>query len=449
MGTPHQLLARAGQAVEARAREVAYGRELCLSAARALLDEVDAVPGAVPEAGLAEVTRVVAIAGSSRGGTSLLHQLLTDRPDTLSIAGEHTAIYKLNRLDRRRSDGSDGLDPEAEFDHARISRDFVARLGVGARHQESQLAGYPLQMARRLAVQWPLLRLGLDQVREAVATAVSRCGTAASAEALLRHTVHLLGADSPGLEIDRYDLPQRHRPGTGLLTPPNPYYCVEEPPFVVPTARRLPTPAEVAGLPLVIKSSVDAYRLPMLRRLFPNAEIRLVHLTRNPAASINGLVDGWLDQGFFSYDVSDRARLDIAGYSDRGEQTRRWWNFDIFPQWQQYTSAPLAEVCAQQWRAAHCGILADAASATDRVLTLRFEDVADPATRAATMARLHEFAGLPDRPLAELPVTMATAQPRRGRWRDRAAEVLPAAMAPDVLDVARRLGYPKDGAQWQ
>lgn len=107
-------------------------RERSIAAARHTLDEVDgaAPDGPVTDADLSHVTSAVAIVASSRGGSSLLHQILSDQPDVLSIAGEHTALYKLNRLDRGR-DGSDVLEPDVAFDWTAFSRDFMSLLGSG------------------------------------------------------------------------------------------------------------------------------------------------------------------------------------------------------------------------------------------------------------------------------------------------------------------------------
>ncbi|MBW3644267.1 MAG: sulfotransferase, partial [Actinobacteria bacterium] len=90
---------------------------------------------------------------------------------------------------------------------------------------------------------------------------------------------------------------------------------VEMPPFVLVSPWRRPSPAELATLPLVLATPRNSFRLDFLRSLFPAARLRVVHLTRNPAASINGLVDGWHHRGFFNCRVG--RRLAIRGYTDR------------------------------------------------------------------------------------------------------------------------------------
>ncbi|WAL72822.1 hypothetical protein OU787_15680 [Kitasatospora sp. YST-16] len=432
-------------------------RERSLAAARRTLD---ALRRAVPEepaagADLSLVTEAVAVVASSRGGSSLLHQVLSDRSDVLSLGGEHTALYKLNRLDRG-PDGSDALAPDTAFDRAELSRDFVSLLGSGGHrppHDPADRTRYAAVVTRRLALQWPLEEIGYPAVRDAVDHAVRACARPEDPDALFAAVLHRLRAGHPRLDPSCYDLPPALRgpAAGGDLRPPHDGYCIEEPPFVVPRARPAADADALRRHPLVIKSSVDAYRLPLLRRLLPDARIRVVHLTRNPAASVNGLYDGWRDRGFFSYDVSGQHPLSIAGYSELGAAARRWWNFDLPPGWADLVDQPLERVCAHQWAGAHRAVLDGLGPGTaDAVLRVPFERILDPATRERTLRSVFAFAGLPQPPgPVPLPVVMATARPRPARWRERAGLVLPAVDHPDVRAVADELGYRKgQEEQW-
>jgi hypothetical protein len=104
-------------------------------------------------------------------------------------------------------------------------------------------------------------------------------------------------------------------------------------------------------------------------------------------------------------------------------------------------------VCAFQWRSAHQAILADLERREVESMRIRFEDLtADPARRAACLARLCGWLGVPfDGPLQEAAWTgiapvMATARPRPRRWQARAREVR-AAIDREVSATAERLGY--------
>jgi hypothetical protein len=253
------------------------------------------------------------------------------------------------------------------------------------------------------------------------------------------------------LDLRYYDAAGAQKDRSREDGPPHEAICIEEPPFVIPRPRRLPDAAEVRTKPLLLKAPLDAYRLPVLRALFPRARFAVVHLTRDPAASVNGLYDGWLDRGFFSHRVATGVgadRLAIGGYSRPDHWSSRWWNFDLPPGWQHHTEEPLPDVCAFQWASVHRHILAGCADPDfATVLRVRFEDlVGPPDRRARTVTAIRDFAGVrhPDRHDAAtgpLPLVMTTATPVPRRWLARRAQILPAITRPHVAELADHLGY--------
>jgi hypothetical protein len=139
--------------------------------------------------------------------------------------------------------------------------------------------------------------------------------------------------------------------------PPNEACVIEEPPYICESPW---LPAALRGQaqrPLLLKSPSNAYRLDFLRALFPNAEITVVHVMRNPAASVAGLMCGWLHHGFFKHRTPpDMLRIDGYSGADR-PWTSRWWKFDLPPGWTQLANRPLEEVCRFQWLSANEHIL--------------------------------------------------------------------------------------------
>lgn len=392
-----------------------------------------------------EVRSVVAIIASSRGGSSLLHELLSRWPGALSIGGEHTALYKLNEI-QRGADGSDALDPTAVTGLDRLRRDLTMFMRVQERQPKTLSTDQRVAaFTRRLTLQWPQSDIALDDVRSAV-----QDGTGPGTDVItaFRDAVDLLRRRGRHIDAAYYDWPHPNR--SEPAGPPTDAPSMEEPPFVVPSDWRAPTGAEVRSGTLVVKSSVDTYRLPLLRRLFPQSELHLVHLVRNPAASINGLVDGWLDRGFYSYDVFKDGELNIDGYRQLGPHAARWWNFDVPPGWERFRDAPLVDVAARQWAAAHEWALNGLATAgADSVTTVRFEDVLDQAARPATLARLGRTTGLTAEDDDVLPSVMATRPPAPGRWRARQGTIEPVLSRSDVAAVAAALGYVSgDDARW-
>src|SRR5690606_9168875 len=159
--------------------------------------------------------------------------------------------------------------------------------------------------------------------------------------ALLRVLGHLRRTD-PSVDPWYYDLPRDLVAATfpelpKPSGPPGPA-VVEMPPHVVLDRWQRATADEMAALPLVISTPRSSFRLDFYRDLFPWADLRVLHLTRNPAASVNGLMDGWLHHGFFTAPV-DRP-LAIGGYSDVVPGGEDWWCYDIPPDWQDWCDRP-------------------------------------------------------------------------------------------------------------
>jgi hypothetical protein len=390
----------------------------------------------------ANVRRILLILSASRGGSSLLYHLLGDSSDVLSLAGEHVPFYKLHGFDPRaspdRSDRVDRWDPVAA---AELARTVLSEVRIGPYRDMSYGPELIGRMAFRLALQWPGLEVPWDVLVPLVGHA---CASGTSfASALRREMSHA------GLTVDwsYYDLPgPREQRPTG---PPDPRYCLEEPPFVLPAAARIPDEEDLATKPLILKAPLDAYRLPLVLSLFPHAEVRVVHMIRAPEPSVNGLYDGWHDRGFYSHNIEDFGHtLAIDGYTDGSPWSTRWWNFDLPPGWQDLAEAPLEDVCAFQWSSVHGHIL----RGLDRhpelpVLRVRFEDLTCCAQgRSATLTTIRAFAGVPrpDRQenIGPAPVVMASRPPDPMRWLARRDLISRAVHRPWVADIAAELGYP-------
>jgi hypothetical protein len=229
---------------------------------------------------------------------------------------------------------------------------------------------------------------------------------------------------------------------------------LEEPPFLVIGPWKPPTVEQLTACPLILKTPSNSYRLPFLRRLLPRARFRILHLTRNAAASINGLRDGWCHHGFYSHRLP--AQLNIAGYSDAFPRWGRyWWKFDLPPDWQEWTERPLVDVCAFQWLSAHRAILEETQSeAESDTFRFPFEAlIGDAGRRNASLTRLASWWGIPADSLTSVAATglqpiMATSTPRKFRWMDKSRELAPALKNPCVRMMMRELGYDTDVAQW-
>lgn len=188
-----------------------------------------------------------------------------------------------------------------------------------------------------------------------------------------------------------------------------------------------------------------------MRQIFPAARLTVIHLVRNPAAAINGLIDGWLDRGFFSHRLASPGPIAIHGYSDQswGEN---WWNFDLPPSWESVMRRPLPSVCAFQWCSAHRAILQDVHSDNVRYIRVYAEELMFNRHERTTciyqvLKEIGADPGAARHPRA--PLTMATVHPRAGRWHKRNASLRQVLQSPDIQGMATQLGYSSSpDARW-
>lgn len=401
----------------------------------------------------AHAREVILIASSSRGGSTIFAEMLRRSPSLLHFRAEINP--------QLRAFGCAGSDDDSVAVNHPIPTGLSRALGADCGQPTDQLgdieeiSAFAQEIAARLSLQWPEANIHLQPVMEAVHRVVDDLRTHAGwTEQLVDISTFYaallprLSARWPAINPAAYDIDRQRlsAPAVTFL----PHGPVEEPPFVLPVPWRHATESQLQSMPLVIKTPSNVYRLAWLRRVFPNARVRVLHLTRNAAASINGLYDGWRFPGFHSHDVGG---LGIAGYTGECLGGDRWWKFDRPPSWHAFQRSALENVCAFQWTSAHRAVLNDADP--DR-LTLRFEDVMGTPERQGTAVRaLAQWLNQPIeaeliRTLRHgLPLVMATAQPRHRRWFDRAAIIEPVCREPAVASVMAALGYPDDPAEWE
>jgi len=390
-----------------------------------------------------EVRRVVVILSGSRGGSSLFKEALALHPRIASLDGELEPLLALSGNGFNRNSDSDSLDRVANA--TELASSILDEISF-ASPQLLESSLLRRKWRNRLVLQFPLhfldagAYLRLDQSLEAALSRIDRADRRSDADlqGLILSTVF---SEEPW-RISYYD-GQATRGAKHHFDEP---LKIEEPPFVVPTLRRRPfAPSDARDSVLLFKSPADAYRFGLYERLFPNAEVSYIHLTRGFAQSVNGLMDGWLyPLGFFSHDLSKiGCELAIQGYSDRVSFGRKWWKFDLPRNWRRFTRAKLHEVCLNQWYSIHEAIL-DRGVATLRV---SFEDfIANP---AAALKRITEHLGLPALALpGPLPLKMATEPPYPRRWHKRGPMLMELSRRPEVHEMMGLLGYAMDSDTW-
>ncbi|SFU99242.1 sulfotransferase [Pseudoduganella namucuonensis] len=409
----------------------------------ALIDTVNRLRAVHGPAMAAEVRSVCVILCSSRSGSSLMHSVLAGHPDIATLDGEIEPFLALTGNGFGYSSDSDALG-------TLVHRDELAAnlLDEASVHADGSLPPAALRerWRKRCLLQFPALftqPAAHRHLRQALDAALgdAQDGVPGDEAALQAAVLERLYRESPW-RIGCYD-GQGEAVGECRF---DELEKIEEPPFVLP--RHFCTPLAEAGADgkvLLFKAPSDAYRIGIHRQLFPNADIRYIHLTRGYAQTVNGLMDGWLSpRGFFSHDMRRAGvSLRIRGYSDQTPFGERWWKFDLPPNWRDWVHARLDQVCLNQWMSAHHAILDSGLPC----LRLAFEDFLDDPS--ATMRRLTDYLDLPPADVPDaMPVRMATERPRRQRWRKRERMMLDLGESAGVASMMDRLGYRMAPETW-
>lgn len=411
-----------------------------------------------------DIKNVLVIDAASRSGSSFLHSLLARHPDVISLNGEDIVFQKLHGLCSVAS-ASDSDLVSGNFRPGKtllenVAEDILRDAGcLYAGRGHFPLENFLADCAQRFILQWPrpdadpdlLYRLAGETLRRG-----PRPGAGFDAARFWNSFLAALAGSGVPLNPYHYDMPldliARGLPGARPPHGPPHEDCIEEPPFIIPCPRTFPAPGELGGKTLLLKSSSNCYRAGLIKKLFPEARYKFLLLARNPMASINGLMDGWLSPGFFSRSVGHIAMLLIKGYSAPGKPwSSRWWKFDLPPGWAAYARKPLEEVCAFQWLSANERILEDSNSgALGARLSVRYEDLLSPSSLGYELKKILDFAGLQAHDLtsgAARPV-MAVTAPGPGKWLKRKRLLLPLCTGA-IKDTAARLGYdPEEPEKW-
>jgi hypothetical protein len=376
--------------------------------------------------------RVAVIIASSRSGSSYLFDLLRRSGAFLSLPGEHTTLYRRYRMLEAGTAAGD--------DRFRLALRRSVSTGQPAEPGEPpERAAF---IVRTLRAQWGFPLDGAEEVALAALLTAAR-----PRPDHLDDFVDVLSAlRATGVAIDPwyYDLDpalvRRRFPGLPRPAgPPRRRTEEESTPLLVPRLERRPSGAELSR-PLLLKATVDAYRIESLLRIFAGAEVQFVQLTRNPAASINGLIDGWLSPAFFSCRLPGRP-LRIPGYTTEQAWTRSWWNFDLPPHWPELVGSPLAEVCRDQWAAAQAAMRQSLQVHRIRPLRVRAEQLWDPCGGHRQLRRIFEHLRLQPLRVPAPRVVMATSHPSPSRWRRRHQRNLPLLAAGEPAELTRWTGY--------
>lgn len=415
-----------------------------------------------------DVKKVLVINSSSRSGSSLLFAMLRRLPGIYSLSGEASPFYKLNnKASLEKQILSDKLSDQDLFEHIDfngLSQDIFSDLGAANTNEnlltsEIDIGKYAMDITMRLPLQWTDIDFNEAECINVVNRVFEQYRKTNALFEITHFYLRLLKRLRdlyPGINPYYYDIPapliRSNFPDVSIPTgPPNTDVIIEEPPYILIEPRN-ELSSEILNGTLLLKSTVDCYRMNLIEKLFHKAEISIIHLTRNPAATTNGIYDGWLHRGFFSANLKyfmGEKKLNIKGYSDISDYGKYWWNFDLPENWQEYINRNLIDVCAFQWHSANTEILNYICRSGKRNITVRYEEIAASLeSRIATFERIIDFTGLeaasiPLLNLDILPVVQSTLPPQLYRWKKRKDIIEGLFNDSKIVQLSEALGYPK------
>ncbi len=421
--------------------------------------------------GLEDIRHVCLILSSPRSGSSVVMKKLREMPRVYFLQGEETPFYNLHGLNEF-PDGK--LDPEIPDETYRaLSEDIISDSWVTMGNQSAYGRSLSHELWKTMIIgrlwmqlfsflhQYSSYEDALDLMQRIQDSWLIDCNRICSGHpteemyySKLMNSMHKHLYDLSGNYLPFYwdfteDFISEFCPYASQPQGPITDNLIEEAPFVTVKPDALITERDICYHTFLIKNPTNCYRKEFIKSLYPNAEIKVIHLIRNPAATINGLIDGWHHHGFYSFNLSGMANLDILGYSnDTSPMHKYLWNFDLPPNWKDLTSARLEEVCAEQWFQAHGTILKDWKTDEDvEYKAVYLEDfLRSPGDRTDILNDLHcnliNREGVSYQPNPDLPQVMVTKKPQPARWRNRESIILNLLKDKNyIMDLAKELGY--------
>ena len=327
--------------------------------------------------------RVWILAGSSRGGTSTTAELLQWQGSgnvdpqlrLLSLPGEEKPFLVLSGLayPTRSAPWDDLTATDLTASSRRcLSGELASEIGSpwdGC----SDMRLYAVQLYRRLLLQWPeqLLRLDLDECVDRLEQALRRAfpdgyrdSATASSKALCACVQSF-----PFIQPAFYDCWVGERSAAPAALSGE-AWSIEETPFVLPPPWRNATSVDIEHGCVLLRDPSNAWRMGFWRAMFPDCQMNVLHLVRDPCESVQGLCDGWNHPfGFQTMPANESVR--ICGYNEHtsigtaDKWKRHRWNFSISRflhsrMIRHHSGIDLATVCALQWLDAHESVLASA-----------------------------------------------------------------------------------------
>lgn len=391
---------------------------------------------------------IALVLGGPRGGTSAFKGALSKHPDFLALSGEHRLFFTL--LGMNFPDGT----ASCECDNRVLSNSereellemlFVSAFGGPevSNPSDREALRYAWDWAYRIPMQWTGIRFENHRVVELVLAAVAEYKRLGARDLAQLDTLVLksLSKAYPEIDVAFYDGQEiGSRKITQMEISKLPIYpIVEITPFVVPRPRSLKS-LSLRARYLLLKASSDPFRLNTIRSLFQNHTVHILRLSRNPLASINGLIDGWQHHCFWQHDLD----LNVANNSLAG------WCFDLVHNWKEILGAQdLLTIARRQWLEPNTRIevAANAPKPNERWLRYKFEDfILSTDARHRLLECVLKDLNVPphaefDRVATDPPKINVTVPTTSARWKLRNNILSDLIADPEISELAEALGY--------
>ena len=394
-----------------------------------------------------DIKKVLIVLSPPRGGSSLFFKLLRQNNMTYSLQGESGYLFKprIKHLSLQKDDSLSYEQFKDQYDCKAWEKDFCQDLSYTDEFQVND-SQYQKRVFYRLLTQWPEVPLEESIFNDCWEKAKDSLNEEQLYLKLILELRKSYNEISPWYYDINPDLILKSFPDLKKSNiPPSQNYIIEEPPFVLQKPASSPTQEQLKNGWLVLKSSINNYRGKFWKNLFSHAQIKFIHLTRNPLASTNGLMDGWLHPGFYSYNVKEDFNFPL---SIKGYHNTSWWNFDLPPNFKDLKQESLEEVCLEQWLYANKHILEFLSSSNEEFIRIPSENILAQGNTQKVLENVASFLGLTTAfqfNSSKLPLVQTTNIPKKQRWKERRDIILKAFQnSEEAMKMASTLGYNLD-----
>ncbi|MFI0484316.1 hypothetical protein ACH34T_27160 [Actinomadura sp. 9N215] len=409
------------------------------------------------------VRTLIFVASSFRGGSSFLAEILRHSSALLHFQGEMQPILKLAGWNYPENNADSDRIQQVTGDPGLLEEELGSDVGFPINDWGSvDSERFAVDLLWRWIVQWPMEQISLEEA-QAIATRVLN---SINLDRSIPHKDLSIDIHCKILRelVDRHpmvdpyygDLPwhkvRAYFPDLPTPSGPHSPTIFEWAPLAMPGPWQRAGQADVSAQAVVSKAPVNAYKIQAIHDFFPNARLRILHLTRNPGATIDSLREGWLSPWFFNQRVD--TLLAISGYTSPGRPwSTSWWKMDFPPGWQELTHASLEEICTRQWYEIHRSILDFSEANSVDLFQLRHEDlIGGREKRVKVTLALAEWLEVDPSELLEpvlsgLPPMVSIVPPRPGKWRRNYEIISPQLQKPEITEMAHSLGY-HDMSSW-